>query len=340
MTMKSFRCLLFLTVLSSGLLPGYGQVPEIMTVRGPLPAEQMGRSLIHEHLLVDFIGAAEITASRWDRKEVVQQVLPYVEALPEMAIRTLVSCTPAYLGRDPELLRELSIRTGVHILTNTGYYGAVDNKFLPAHAFSSTAETLAAIWTDEWENGIGETGIKPGFIKIGVNSGPLSDLHRKLIAAAGITHKRTGLTIASHTGPFLPAKQQVDLLKASGVHPSAFIWVHAQNEPLLENYSLLAQEGAWISLDGIQPSNLEDYLKRLVYLKEEGWLQQVLISHDAGWYRPGEPDGGEFRDFSTIGTQFVPLLLQNGFSEEEIDLLLVKNPARAFAIEKRLLTGE
>lgn len=328
--------LLLIIFMQSGWIPaGFGQHLEIMTVKGPIPASQMGRTLIHEHLLVDFIGADKITSSRWDHAAVLQKVMPYVAALPALNMSTLVSCTPAYLGRDPELLLEISEQTGIQILTNTGYYGAVDNAYLPAHAFSSSAETLAGIWTDEWKNGIEQTGIKPGFIKIGVNSDSLSQLHQKLILAAGLTHKQTGLTIASHTGPFLPAKQQVALLKANGVHPSAFIWVHAQNERDKENYSLLAAEGAWISLDGIQPSNLQDYLEKLSYLKKQGWLEQVLISHDAGWYRPGEEDGGDFRDFSTISTQFIPLLLNNGFTKEEIDQLLVKNPANAFAIQKR-----
>ncbi|MDN3688487.1 phosphotriesterase family protein [Cyclobacterium jeungdonense] len=337
--MKKPLLLLIIVTLSGWIPAGFGQNLEIMTVKGPIPANQMGRSLIHEHLLVDFIGADKITSSRWDQAAVLQKVEPYVAALPELKIRTLVSCTPAYLGRDPELLRKISEQTGIQILTNTGYYGAVDNAYLPAHAFSSSAETLAGIWTDEWKNGIGQTGIKPGFIKIGVNSDSLSELHQKLILAAGLTHKQTGLTIASHTGPFLPAKQQVALLKANGVHPSAFIWVHAQNERNKENYSLLAAEGAWISLDGVQPSNLQDYLEKLSYLKEQGWLEQVLISHDAGWYRPGEEDGGDFRDFSAISTQFIPLLLKNGFTEAEIDQLLVKNPANAFAIQKRTYTG-
>lgn len=329
--------LLLLTLAASGWIPiAFGQSPEIMTVRGAMPVTQMGQSLIHEHLLVDFIGADKINASRWDRPAVLQKVVPYVAALPAMKITTLVSCTPAYLGRDPELLREISERTGINILTNTGYYGAVNNTYLPAHAFSSSAETLSGIWIDEWKNGIGQTGIKPGFIKIGVNSGSLSEMHQKLIQAAGLTHAQTGLTIASHTGPYLPAKQQVALLKSQGIHPSAFIWVHAQNEPRMENYSSLAAEGAWISLDGIQPSNLQVYLEKLRYLKEQGWLKQVLISHDAGWYRPGEEDGGNFRDFSTISTQFVPLLLENGFTQKDIEQLLVKNPANAFTIRKRM----
>ncbi len=333
--------LLLLIILTvSGWIPtGFAQNQEIMTVKGPIPANKMGRSLIHEHLLVDFIGADKITATRWDQAAVVEKVKPYVAALPAMKIQTLVSCTPAYLGRDPELLRQLSEQTGIQILTNTGYYGAVDNAYLPAHAFSSSAETLAGIWTDEWINGIGQTGIRPGFIKIGVNSGNLSELHQKLILAAGLTHKQTGLTIASHTGPYLPAKQQLALLKANGVHPSAFIWVHAQNETDKENYSSLAAEGAWISLDGVQPSNLQEYLEKLSYLKEQGWLEQVLISHDAGWYRPGEKDGGHFRDFSTISKQFVPLLLENGFSEGDIEQLLVKNPANAFSVRKRMLAN-
>lgn len=307
-----------------------------MTVKGPIPAAQMGRTLIHEHILVDFIGADSISSSRWDKEEVLEIVGPYAEELAAFDINTLIECTPAYLGRDPELLLTLSEKSGVQILTNTGYYGAVNNKYLPEKAFDLSEKELAAIWIAEWEFGIEDTGIKPGFIKIGVNSDSLSGMHQKLIRAAGLTHKQTGLTIASHTGPYIPARQQVEQLKEIGVHPAAFIWVHAQNERNMENYSLLAQEGVWISLDGIQPSNQMEYLEKLKFLKENGYLDQILISHDGGWYSPGEENGGNFREYTTISREFIPLLLANGFTKADIRQLLVTNPAKAFSIGKKL----
>lgn len=308
----------------------------IMTVRGPIPAAQMGKTLIHEHILVDFIGADSISPSRWDKEQVLDTVSPYAEEIVSFDINTLIECTPAYLGRDPELLLTLSKESGLNILTNTGYYGAVNNKYLPEKAFDLSVEELAAIWIAEWDSGIENTGIKPGFIKIGVNSDSLSDMHQKLIRAAGLTHKQTGLTIASHTGPYIPASQQVALLKEIGVHPSAFIWVHAQNENNMENYLQLAREGAWISLDGIQPSNQAEYLKKLKFLKERGHLDQILISHDGGWYSPGEENGGNFREYTTISREFIPLLLENGFTKADIRQLLVANPAKAFSIGKKL----
>ena len=140
-------------------------------------------------------------------------VLPYLKQIKESGCQTFIECTPAYLGRDPLLLKELSISSGLNILTNTGYYGAGNNKYLPRFAFDESADQLSSRWVNEWENGIDGTGIRPGFIKIGVGSDSLSDLHKKIVTAAARTHLATGLTIASHTGPSLPAFQEIEILK-------------------------------------------------------------------------------------------------------------------------------
>src|SRR5688500_11035422 len=102
---------------------------EVMTVNGSIPASQMKTTLIHEHILVDFIGADKTHKGRWNRAAVVRKVLPYLRELKKLGCNTLIECTPAYLGRDPELLKTLSDSSGLHILTNTGYYGAQKNKF-------------------------------------------------------------------------------------------------------------------------------------------------------------------------------------------------------------------
>src|SRR5210317_1641261 len=107
----------------------------IMTVLGPLPASETGLTLSHEHILVDFIGADSTGYHRWNRKEVVKMVLPYLAEIQEYQVSTLVECTPAYLGRDPWLLQALSQKTGIHLVTNTGYYGAHQNLFIPDHFY-------------------------------------------------------------------------------------------------------------------------------------------------------------------------------------------------------------
>ena len=181
----------------------------------------MGHRLIQEHNLVDFVGADSTRYHRWNRAEVIKTVLPYLQEIRNSGCSTLIDCTPAYLGRDPLLLKMLSDSSGLNILTNTGYYGALNNKYLPSHAFRETAEQIAARWIREWQDGIDGTGIKPGFIKTGVNPGMLSDLHKKLIKAAAITHLKTGLTITSHTGPALPSFEDLEILSSEGVPASA-----------------------------------------------------------------------------------------------------------------------
>ncbi len=318
--------------------PNNKNMPSIMTVSGEIAPAELGITLTHEHVLVDFIGADKITRDRYDQDEAYKIILPYLEKLRPLDIQGFVECTPAYIGRDPVLLKRLADQTGLHLLTNTGYYGAANDKFIPAHAYQESSDELAARWINEWENGIENTDIRPGFIKIGVDSGSLSDIDAKLVRAAAKTHLATGLTIASHTGPAIPAFQEIEILEKMGVDASAFIWVHAQNESNHDKHIEAAQKGVWISFDGIGPNSIKAYVKRLKDLKSKNLLDRVLISHDAGWYSPGEPGGGNYRGYETISTTFIPALRSNGFSQEEIDTVMVKNPQNAFSIQIRKRT--
>jgi phosphotriesterase-related protein len=147
--------------------------PPIQTVLGPASPETLGPTLMHEHLLVDFVGADRVGRHRYDANEVFTRVLPFLEQARALGLHTLVECTPAWLGRDAELLRRLARSSGIAIVTNTGYYGAADDKFVPPHARTESAEQLAARWIAEARDGIDGTGIRPGFMKIGVDAGPL-----------------------------------------------------------------------------------------------------------------------------------------------------------------------
>ena len=103
--------------------------PLVQTVLGGVPAETLGPTLMHEHLLVDFIGAASVSRDRYEADAVVARMLPVLEQLRAEGGRTLVDATPAWIGRDPTLLRRLSGASGIAIVTTTGYYGAANDKF-------------------------------------------------------------------------------------------------------------------------------------------------------------------------------------------------------------------
>ena len=323
---------LLLSILSLALSQGQS----IISVTGKIPASQVGVSLSHEHLLVDFVGADKYSRSRWNEEVAFNKIIPYLKEARAAGVQTLFDCTPNYLGRDAKLLLRLSQASKVNIVTNTGLYGGSDNKYLPHYVFTESAKELSQRWITEFEKGIDDTSVRPGFMKISVNPGPLSEISKKLITAAALTHKATGLTIASHTGPAIPALEQLDILKHHGVRPDAFIWVHAQNEKETQPFIDSAKHGSWVSLDGVNEENIQWHVDVLTLLKKEKLLHHVLISHDAGWFDPGKPNGGTFRPFTTIFQKLIPALKAADFTEEEIDQLLITNPAAAYAVRLRL----
>jgi len=310
---------------------------KVITVLGEIPASEMGITLTHEHVLVDFAMIDSITPNRYNKDSVIMKVLPYFEELKPFKVATFVDCTPEFMGKDPQLLAELSRKTGINILTNTGWYAADNQRHIPHEINDMSAEDIAKIWIEEAKNGIGNTGIKPGFIKIGINDSQLTEADKKLVAAACLTHLETGLTIMSHTGRASAALAQLQILKQYGVDPSAFIWAHANVETTKENTLAISQMGCWVAFDGIHDNMvaISWYEKLLQFMKSTRQLNHVLLSHDAGWYQPGKPQGGDFRPYTTLFNTLIPYIMHEGFTKEEVDQIIVKNPAEAFAVRVR-----
>ena len=97
------------------------------------------------------------------------------------------------------------------------------------------------------------------------------------------------------------------------------------------NFKKAAELGVWISWDGIG-WEVDSYVDRLLFAKENDFLDQVLISHDAGWYKPGEANGGDFQPFTAIFTDLVPKLDAKGFTKQDWETLLIDNPKQAFGL--------
>jgi phosphotriesterase-related protein len=274
-------------------------------------------------VLVDFIGADQIGPGRYDSDEVFRVARPRLEEAVRRGCRRLLECTPGFLGRDPKLMARLADSTGLEIWINTGIYGAGAHKYVPAFAREASAEQLAKRWIAEARQGV--DGVKPRFIKTGVNSGPLDALDRKLVRAAAIASRETGLTIASHTGNGAAALEELDIVVSEKVSPSKFVWVHAQSEKDSAIHEKAARSGAWVEFDGIGPNSVDRHLECVRNMAAKGLLGNVLISQDSGWYHVGEPGGGDYRGYTAIYTDFLPKL-----DPAWVRQLMWDNPRKAF----------
>ncbi|HMJ23284.1 MAG TPA: twin-arginine translocation signal domain-containing protein [Terriglobales bacterium] len=312
-----------------------GVEPFVQTVLGPIPASTLGVTLAHEHVMCDFIGAEHADRHRWEVEAVVKRMRPVLAQLKERGVTGFVDCTPAYIGRDPRVLKRLAQETGLHILTNTGYYGGAGDKFVPQHAYDETADQLADRWVREWENGIEDSGVKPGFVKIGIDEietdyARLSPIDEKLVRASARASKRTGLAVTCHTGGGPAGLAAAKVFIAEKTDPGRFIVAHCDGHGLPTN-QLVAELGARVSFDAISRKPLELHLK-LVRAMTERHASSLLLSHDNGWYEVGRENGGEIRDFNYISDVFLPAFRKGGASEATIRKLTVENPANAFAI--------
>jgi len=128
----------------------------------------------------------------------------------------------------------------------------------------------------------------------------------------------------------------MDVLEEAGLDLQRFIWVHAQTEPDLTVLEEAARRGAYVELDsvGAPYQSQTDLLEITLALIEVGYTDQLLLSHDAGWYNPARPNGlpeDGFRAYIALTKEFLPAVLERGINEEQVQLITVDNPARAFA---------
>jgi phosphotriesterase-related protein len=281
-------------------------------------ARPQGTILVHEHVLVDFTGG-----TKYDEDEAFRAARPKLREVQALGCRRLQEATPDFVGRNPRLLARLQDAVGMEIWTNTGLYAAANFKYVPPFAREESAEQLARRWIAEARQGV--DGVKPRFIKIGVNRGPLTGLEKKLARAAAITTRETGLTIASHTGNGIAALEQIEIVTGERLTADKFVWVHAQSEKDHAFHEKAARAGAWVEFDGIRPNSADWHLQCVRHMAARDLLGRTLVSQDSGWYRVGEPGGGEYRPYTYLYTDFLPRL-ESGWA----GVLLIDNPVRAY----------
>lgn len=316
----------------------------IQTVLGPIDSSELGICLPHEHVWCDQTLAPrpELFGTNrpldtYMRLNDFDRMLEELKAYRSAGGRALVEVTCDGWGRDLDMLARLSEAADVHVIATAGYY---IEPCMPPFVAEWSVENLADHITREIERGVGDTGRCCGVLKSAVNRARVEGLELKVLLAVAKAQRRTGVVITSHTTGSrrqeIPGGtisiQQLEILKAEGVDPTRFIAGHVDERPDIDALTALAREGSFIQFDVIGKEHwlLDATRAELIHaLIRRGLVDHLMLSHDRN--RDHEMRYGGGSGYCHIFEHFLPRLRQLGVSEQEIQTMLVSNPARAFA---------
>ena len=305
------------------------------TVLGPIDADTLGLILAHEHLFTDLRPPDAPGQGEADPADVVRVIKPYLDQAEAAGITALVECTPPGVGQNPTVMKVLAQNTNLALIMPTGLYR---QQWIPADKLAKSDADLTAWMVGEITEGIQGTDVKAAFIKMGVSDAGITRDESRNLRAAARAAIETGTLIASHTsGPLSGqlAMQEMDILESEGLECEQFNWVHAQHADVMVHVRA-AERGAYIGFDGMGPEKEEQYVRLVLDALTAGIEEHILLSHDRGWYRPEEPDGGasQVKGFTYLVEGFLPRLREEGVSEDLIKLMTETNPKRAFRMRK------
>lgn len=301
---------------------------KLITTLGPKTGTELGLILPHEHIFVDFRppdhpqhGAAEVA-------DVVALMAPEVEKARALGVTAMVDCTPVGVGRRIDILKSISTATGMPLVAPTGIYREPK---IPAWAHAASEIELTAWMLGELQGEIEGSGVQAGWIKLSVGDDGITDCEAKILRAAARAGRETQAVIGVHTKRGRVVREQLDIIEATGYTAGRFIWIHTQSDSDFNLHLEMARRGAWLEYDGIGYGDDEFYLEYIPRALEAGLIDQMMISHDRGWYDPARPGGGEPKPFTYLFEHFLPKLQAVGVDEETIHTLTHINPFRAFA---------
>ncbi|MDR2983223.1 MAG: hypothetical protein LBV34_00120 [Nocardiopsaceae bacterium] len=298
---------------------------DIMTVTGPVAADQLGIVLPHEHVFIDLVSEYRGSGLLNDEHLACEEL----SALRTAGGSTLVDLTLDEIGRDPVALRRVSEATGISIVMGCGHYRDpyLDRRWFDRTAVDAIADELVSDITE----GVRDTGIRAGIIgEIGADRSYISAAEERSFRAAARAHARTGLTISTHAARWPVGTAQLQLLSEEGVDPHRVIVGHTDTVPIPGYHLALVQQGCYVSFDSIGTGSPHDTDRAVDYVLElvrAGFGAQILLSHDVCLRDHLRADGG--CGYAYVLTDFLPKLTAAGLDPEQVRSFVTDNPRMA-----------
>jgi phosphotriesterase-related protein len=291
----------------------------VRTVLGDLAPEELGVCNSHDHL---FFRSVMLPGQELDDFDAaVREATLFAQA----GGRTVVQWTPHGLGRRADLLPELSQQTGVHVVAATGLHRAEHYPALPE-------QDLAALFVHELTQGIGDSEVRAGLIKIAGGFHGLDQHARWVLDAAAEAQQATGVPIAIHHELGTGADAVLDRLEGHGVAPDRIVLGHLNRFPDHQVHQELAARGAFLAFDGPSRANhATDWrmVDCLAALAETGYADRLLVGGDTTTAR-ARVATGEGPGMPYLLHTLRPRLTRR-LGADVVDRIFVTNPAQAFA---------
>lgn len=314
----------------------------VPTVRGLVPASELGTTLMHEHLYTDWLFGVGREQGRFEDASVRRRIGCALEGAAEAGVSAIVDVGTELFGPSPLLLLAIATDAPVHIVCSTGCFTA-DMLPPPEWLYAPVStEAIAQRFIAAARDGVDGSGVKPGIIKVATGGRAISEIEEMACRAAAAAQRETGLAITTHTHLTTFADQQVDIFEDAGADLDRVVIGHMGWGSTAGDFDLhqrLAARGVTIGLDmvGSPARSDEEYADIAFDLIEAGHAGQIVLSHDTAAYGRGLDGvfeaGYMHGDFGTLFRGLLPLLRERGVDDATLTSILVDNPARILGID-------
>lgn len=320
----------------------------INTVLGPIEAKDLGKTLMHEHLIYGFCGfQGDYTLGGFDELLCIRENMKWLTPLKEKyGFRTIVDATNNECGRDPFFLAKMATIMDLNIICSTGFYYEPASAFMYwkfRSGFADVETEMYEMMRTELTKGIGNTGIKAGVIKLASSANQITPFEEKFFRAAARNNRETGATIITHTEAGTMGPEQAKLLIDNGANPKDIAIGHMCGNTNLDYHERVLQYGVFDSFDrfGLEgdlfntPTD-EERCDVIAALLDKGYEDQILMSHDSvtvelGRPRPVPKDDLDFMahaNILNIPDRVIPMLKERGVTDAQLDKIFIANPAK------------
>ena len=310
---------------------------KVQLTDGTVKVSALGKTLIHEHVLVGMPGwNMDLKAPKFIRSEAMARAVDRIQELHAYGCNSMIDPCPMDIGRDAEFIAAVAQRSGINIVCATGVYNEFEGT--PYTFRTMPAEDILELYVKEITEGIGDTGIKAGVIKIATHGEP-TEYERKMISVATQASLITGAPIISHTQLASHGHDQIDIVESCHGHANCMVVGHSGDRDDHGYQASLARRGAFVGLDRFGLDFLlpdDARMKNLMQLVAAGLREHVVISQDYPVCLLGRfgvnleqiaPNWGITHIFKSI----IPRLKEMGLTDEDVETILVSNPRQLFA---------
>lgn len=301
----------------------------IQTVLGPIETSKLGVTMAHEHLSVDLGSVRGDEDSIFTDSPLVRSEMGHLHAT---GVDSVVEVSCIDMGRNVSALVEISRASGLNIICSTGFYL---EKYHPAWLKEAPVSKIEDTFRHEFAEGIDGTDIKPGVIgEVAGEKTEITESETKVMVAAAHVASEVGCAVTTHCQFGCMAPEQADLLIGAGMEPEKVVLGHLDLADNLDYYRCVLARGVNIGFDTCgKIAYLADERRAqdLAVLAAEGFAGQIVLSTDISRQSYMHGKGGF--GYTAVMDRVLPMAREAGLSEDDIDTMLVSNPARIFDIE-------